>query len=246
MKKINEIRPITSANTIRLLGEDLRAQQEDYYLIYRLILETGIPLSSLLDLTVNDLKDKKEIEVLSSRKYNTTRLAPLSRTLQKDLKAFLNGRSGHEYVFTSRFTGDKLHPSTFKTALKFLSTRHGLEPPVTVLVLTRTYAYNQYLKDPSTVITRSPESKYAGAAEYFGLDFSEEINREPMGSRSKTIFYKRDLLSSVRKKITKALKSISKNTERPDTMDGEYFDKTVSFLSAISDLVDDYEQSLKK
>lgn len=233
MRKVNDIKPITSPLTLKLLAQELKNTHEDYYIVFRIMIETGYYLGALLECHVKDLRDKDTLHIRTCKRYDVLREARLSETLKAELSEFFKDKSDNEFAFVSRKTGEKLHFGSYKNALKAASRRLGIDPPVTVSALELTYKYNQYIESPDTAHSTGKQKNYKSSAEHFGLSPKERA----------------DLLATSHKatlkKLEKAEKELTKLENAPERKEKGY-SYALKYLSSINAAVDKLLLSLKK
>ncbi len=245
MRNKTAITPIISPETRRIVRDELRSMDEGYYIIYCIITETGCPLQNLLDLKVSDMKGKATLTIPASKRYGTEKQASISPGLKEDIDAYLKDRNENDYAFTSRYTGNQLNVGTYKKALLSVSRYHGIEPPVTVSSLVKTYVYDLYTKGDHTAFTHSPSRySYKGLHEYLGLDVPEDKEEYLTDHNPKTAFYKENRLSAMQDRIRTTMQSIKENTERPDKADAEYIKKVLRLFEQIDTAIELFKSSL--
>ncbi len=232
--------PITSPVLLELIAKELRSMYEGYYLVFKIMIETGYNLNGLLKCKVRDLKDKSTLSVPTSRKSNYLEDIPISEELQKDLKNYLEDFDEDDYAFTSRFTGKKLHVGTIKKALLSVSKHHGIDPPLTVASIAKTYKYNEVLN--GNYVRKHSKYSFETLYKTLGLEIPEDDDEYLKHGRVKTTYYKEDMLRKFRERVETVFDTISRNTERPDRVTTEYLLRVLDLLTTIDTAINEFNK----
>lgn len=129
------IQPIKDKRVIEMMGDYLREGNIRNYLIFKVGINLGLSLGTLLSLQVQDIIGKQE---LLDDKYHIE----ISETLQKEIEFFIGNRK-EGYLFRS--WGEK--PMTRFQLYKILrdaAEAVGYEEPIGSSVLRKTFAYWAY------------------------------------------------------------------------------------------------------
>ncbi len=239
--------PITSEYIIDLVADNIRKKRECYYIILRLILETGITLTNIPKLKVKDIKGET-ISFNPVHKY-VTRVEKLSPELQEEIAEYTKGKGDDDLAFTAYRDNTKpLFERGFQKALTAASEFYNIEPPVTSERLRRTYIYNLLVKehdlDKIRSITgcRSPKEVY----EYLSLPLPKSKNAERLESYSqRDALLKEKLIEKTAEHFSSVMKSIEVELSVPDRADVEYIDNTMRLLSDINNRLSDFEEKSK-
>ena len=78
---------ILSKYVIGEIEKELRKMHEEYYVIFKILLETGMPLENIPSLLVSDISGDKIVYVPSHK--NVTRCECISEQLQKEIKDYV-------------------------------------------------------------------------------------------------------------------------------------------------------------
>ena len=101
------------------------------------------------------------------------------------------------------------------------------------------------MKGSHEAFTHSPgRYSYKKLHEFLGLDVPEDDAEYLKEKNPKTLFYRENLLSTVRNRFRETVKSIEEATERPDKVDAEYVKKATWFLELIDSAIDQFNKIL--
>lgn len=161
---------ILSPTLENLIGERLKEIDLSFYLIYRLMIETGIPYKALITMQVSDLINASSISYSLKNKENIT--VPFSKKTNKLLQKYLLSKDSGEIAFPNKFKNTPLNQANMKRILENVSEDLGIFPPIQLNSLRKTYHYHDFLKDNDFNRMKKVlkcQSKRA-VLEYFGID----------------------------------------------------------------------------
>ncbi len=131
------------------IGLDLQRKNDAYYIIFRIEIDTGMPLDEIPKLRICDI-NKNAITFSSIHKHQLRTEALTEETQQCIRQYCLNKKEG-DLAFPSKADSTKpLSMKAFQAALKQSSEKLGCEPPMTSLSLKKTFIYNLYMRTHST------------------------------------------------------------------------------------------------
>lgn len=229
------IKPITSEKVIHDLSEDLRKTQESYYLIFHIILETGMPLKRVLQLKVSDLYRKPKLQY-ESRHRTTLYSVAISLHLQRELMTFLKGRKSDEIAFTGARSTKGMYVTAFQKALNTSCERLHITPPVNATTLRKTFIRNILVSD-GNFVRAAHFTDSSGPAEvlaYLGIDYPEEISIA-QASKDLDKALQRNALPKLKKEITSLFEDLERLAQHKD---GRTLDETLKAIAAIGALSD--------
>lgn len=144
------VSPIKNQETIERMKEHLRDRNLRNYLIFRMGINLGIPMNHLLQLKVEDVREKAEFSFEGYR-------IRISESLQKEIEFFIGNRK-EGFLFRS---GKNSTISRFQlyNILKEAADAAGYRGTVGTLTLRKTFAYWAYREQK---IYLSVLSKYLG------------------------------------------------------------------------------------
>lgn len=229
--------PVTSQNVLDDVSAELRKAQESYYIIFHIILSSGMPLNRVVQLKVKDLYLKPYITYLSRHNTTTFKISiPLK--LQRDIKNYLKGKPSDSFAFIGIRSDKPLLPTAFQKALQVTSERLKVSPAITSTSLRKTFIYNTIVADGDY----KRAMKYLCALsknqvhDYLGVDFPKTLtNKEASTAFVKSI--QRDAIGRSKNKILKALDDAAHLAEHPEDRTIDNMKKTVDLLNALSDII---------
>ena len=207
--------PLTSPSILEALALDLRKQQESYYLISQIILETGMPLNRVVKLRVSDIKNKPKLKY-DSRHNTYVFEVPISLRLQRDIHRFTKNMADDTYAFMGARSDKPMIPTAFQYALASASERIGAEPAITSSSLRKTFIYNTVLSDGNYVraahYTHSSGPKEV--TDYLGVVPEQITFAQATKDFNKSI--QRGAIDRTRKKLLKALEEAEHMAKHPE------------------------------
>lgn len=135
---------LTSPVLINEVGNKLLQTGDKYYILFRLLIETGIPCVQLLRKKVSHVRNADEITYLR-QKTNQLEHHSLSDELKRELALYTSAMSPDSYLFPSDTKNKPLNIVLLQTRLADIS-RELQVSEITVRSLHKTYQYNEYLK----------------------------------------------------------------------------------------------------
>lgn len=234
-------RPIRSDKIISDLSNDLRKTQEAYYLIFHIILETGIPLRRLLQMKVSDLYKKQKLSY-ESRHHATTYSVSLSLRLQRELAEFFKGRKGDEAAFTGSRTNKAMYVTAFQKALNASSERLGISPPANATTLRKTFLHRIVMSD-GNYIRAAHFTDASGPAEviaYLGIESPDEIS---LAKASKDLdkAMQRGALPKLKTQVLEIFEDLDALSKKKDDRTLDETLKGLAKIEALTDLVSRFQ-----
>lgn len=98
---MNKTNAISDENKIFAMLSHLKSDNPRNYIMFLLILHTGLRISDILKLKVKDVYKKKEISIRGERANKKTEIA-LSPKLSVEFNIYCTGRDPEEFIFKSR------------------------------------------------------------------------------------------------------------------------------------------------
>ena len=237
----DKITPIQSKQLLDSVASELKNMNEQYYLIFNLILETGIPLECISLLKVSDIKNNP-ISFTPSHKF-VSRSEYLSPSLTKNLKTFAGDRNDDELAFYALKDPSKPFPTrNFQKALIRASEFLSLERPISVLALRKTYILNVFLKENNynKIYALTECRSVKGVLEYLNLEVPEPDNKYLSGYTIKDALVKEKTASKVFKRATKVLGAVSDEVEKNNNS------CSYEYCSEVMKLLTDIDQALTR
>lgn len=166
-----KVEPIRDKDKLKKVEKVLSNNKRNLFL-FRLGILTGLRISDLLKLKVNDVKNKNTI-ILQEEKTSKMKKAPINNYLKQVISEYIKGMNDDEYLFQSR-KGDN-NPITrvqayriFKKATK----KAGLKTQIGTHTLRKTFGYHHYqqYKDVALLQSILNHSSPAITLEYIGIN----------------------------------------------------------------------------
>lgn len=140
---------ITDKYTLETIAKDLKSKSEAYYIMFKILLDTGMPLDELAKMRVCDI-NKNAITFMPIHKGNL-RTEPLSESTQEDIRNYVKDKQQGDFAFPSKSNPQKpMFIRSFQYALLESSRTYGIEPPVSATSLKKTYIYNLFMETHDT------------------------------------------------------------------------------------------------
>lgn len=217
MKNRRFAKTISSPLTEQYLAEALLAMGESFYLIYSIVIETGISFKALFDLKVGDIPNPPSFPHYIHIEGAEDR--PLSPKLQEHILAYIDGRNADEY-FIAPFnnSGEKFNLSSFYTAFKRVLAGFHLENEYSPMSLRKTYAYHIFLEieDPFLMRKLLKLNSVEAVYNYFGFEPPAHLRKNRLSFTKKSLEYQLFLLQKNEEQAEQlfyALKSFSQITQ---------------------------------
>lgn len=140
---MNEVQPIRDKNKIEGMKTELLKQGYRDYMIFVLGINTGLRISDLLKLKVNQVKDKTHIEILEGKTKKVKRFM-INSQLKNNIDKYITGMGDNEYLFKSQKGDNK--PISRVQAYRILNKaaeQQGLEN-IGTHTLRKTFGYFHY------------------------------------------------------------------------------------------------------
>lgn len=98
---MNEVQPIRDKNKIEEMKSELLKKGLRNYMIFVLGINTGLRISDLLDLKVQDVKNKSHI-IMTEQKTGKSKRFMINGQLRQDIDKYINNMDDNEYLFKSQ------------------------------------------------------------------------------------------------------------------------------------------------
>lgn len=238
--KFDDNSPIISQQMFNILAESMSRLNPVYPIIMRIIIETDIPLTRLLEMKVSDIAGKTELSYEASKHREIIRTEPLSDELQSILNEYLADRDSDAYAFTGSRSGKKMHPEAFRLSLKNASAVCGFNPPANIGTLHKTYLYNTFKTDQQKARSHASSTSLKRFLDFIHVD--SDVPRDRSEINVKERFYSSAILDKTTRLFTNTTQDISEKTQRPDTMPPEYFRHVLNLLCAIDSAIQTFHE----
>ena len=142
---MNKVEPIRKKQKIEEIKTELLKSSLRNYMIFVVGINTGLRISDILKLKVEDVKDKSHIEIKEG-KTNKSKKFYINSELRKELDKYIKNMAGHEYLFQSRNgTNKPLSRSQVYRILNEAGEKVGLES-IGCHSTRKTFGYHHYRK----------------------------------------------------------------------------------------------------
>lgn len=137
---MNVISPIKSIEEINLIKDlYLRKKQISELLMFTLAINTGIDLSALLNLKIEDVKNKFYLLVAPQKSI------PIDDETRRLIAEFIVGKLNSDFLFKNK-KGKKVDRTTVFYSFKNICSELGLSEKYSVASWRKTFAYHYYMK----------------------------------------------------------------------------------------------------
>lgn len=135
---------ILSPSLIQEVGTRLQKTGVKYYILFQLLIKTGIPCSQFLNKKVSDVRGKKTISYCR-RNTNVVENIPLDDEMQRELALYTSSMAADSYLFPANSKNTPISIYLFQRRLSSISEELHI-PEIRVRSLIKTYQYQEYLK----------------------------------------------------------------------------------------------------
>ncbi|MUV39460.1 putative integrase/recombinase YoeC [Lentibacillus sp. JNUCC-1] len=97
---MNFVQPIRDPEYIRVIKKFLKEKNERNYMLFLTGINSGLRISDILKLRVSDVR-RPYFNIKEQKTSKAKRIA-MTPLLQRELKAYTEGKEDHEYLFKSR------------------------------------------------------------------------------------------------------------------------------------------------
>lgn len=173
---MNYVEPIKDKEIVRNIINYLKKQNERDMILFLIGIFTGLRISDILKLQVQDVKDKRELDIRDKKTKKSNRLE-INPELYEALNKYIKDKEVEEYLFRSRkgknvpITRGQAYKILRKVAKEFNIKHMGTH------TLRKTFGYHLYMitKDITQVQKALNHSSPADTLRYIGLE-QEKIN----------------------------------------------------------------------
>lgn len=95
------VEPIRDKSKIEIVKRILKENGSRDYLLFLMGINSGLRISDILKLKVDDVKDKKYIELIEQKTSKYKRF-PIAKSFKAELEEFIIGKMPEEYLFASQ------------------------------------------------------------------------------------------------------------------------------------------------
>lgn len=174
---MNFVEPIRDTQKVRDIQEYLKRTNERDYVLFITGVYTGLRISDILRLKVQDVKDKRFI-YLREKKTSKQNIIEINKLLEKEYKWYCSSKESDEYLIKSREGINKpISRVRAYEIIKEVGISFGIENLGTH-TLRKTFGYHYYrqTKDVGTLMKMFNHSDPSITLRYIGI-IQDEMNR---------------------------------------------------------------------
>jgi len=150
MTKTHIAEPIKSKKDIKAIEQYLKKHNERDYVIWVLGLNSGLRVSDILGLNVDDVFNKTHITIIE-KKTQKRKSFFINKKLNQVLKNFVKGRNPDEPLFVGK-RGNRLDRRQVYRFLINTCTKIGIKSKVSTHTMRRTFGYHHYQQYKDAII----------------------------------------------------------------------------------------------
>jgi len=167
---MNSVEPIRSKKLIKKMEKFLKSRSERNLLLFIFGTNSGLRISDILNLKIEDVKDKTHIE-LNEKKTGKKKKFPLNSKLKNMINSFIVNKENKEPLFMSK----KKKPMSRIQAYYIINdaARYvGIKDKIGTHTLRKTFGYHHYqkFKDIAILQTIFNHSNPAVTLRYIGIN----------------------------------------------------------------------------
>jgi site-specific recombinase XerD len=180
--------PLTDISQINAIKRVLRQQSQRDLLLFVLGINTGLKISELLSLKVNDVWDKgegekgKEFLFIHGKKSGEERAFYLNNKVQVELKKYISLTSLQErdYLFRSQKNDQSISRQHAYRIIKQAAKKAGIPGKIGTNTLSKTFGYHAYRKGIAVSILREIFHHHSPAEtlRYIGIDKIDKSEKQ--------------------------------------------------------------------
>lgn len=171
---MNVVEPIKSKETIRRIEEILGRKERDL-LLFVLGINTGLRISDLLALNIEDVKDRDFVDLVEQKTGKRKRF-PLNNKIKALIRSYVSNKPDDDPLFSTIFKNRMERTYVYKM-LKKACQKLGLEENIGTHTLRKTFGYHHYHQFRDIVLLQKIFNHYSPSVtlRYIGID-QEEID----------------------------------------------------------------------
>lgn len=176
---MNIVEPIKNKKSIRMIEKVLAKHNKRDLLLFVMGTNTGLRVSDILALDVDDVKNKEFIDIIE-KKTGKHKKFPLNDKIKSMVKTFTNNRSANEPLFKTIYKNRMERTYAYRIVKKACK-EVGLSENIGTHTLRKTFGYHHYHKYKDIALLQKIFNHYSPSVtlRYIGID-QEEINKSYM------------------------------------------------------------------
>ena len=166
----NKVEPIRSRHDIQRIGEYLKSKSIRNYVIWIFGLNSGLRVSDIIGLNVEDVLNKTHIEIYE-KKTGKFKKFPINNKLQRTLKGFIKNRIPTEPLFLGKH-GKRLDRGEVYRFINRACKELGITVNVGTHTMRKSFGYHHYQQNKDAVILQKifNHSSQRITLTYIGID----------------------------------------------------------------------------
>ncbi len=216
-----------------------------YYVLFWLILKTGIRASAAVKLSVGDVYHKEQLAWFNPRsgKYN---MAELDATMTSILDVLCSNRKKSEALFLSR-RGNEISIPALSRSFYEISVKNMIEPTVTLDSIQRTYLYEYAVKSGSVRDRFNSHISASRSFQKLGVTPPQDKENYIKGGTPQSILLTSNILAETTAMLNESLGSISKELQdRPLSLTTDYAMEVLSYLNDLKQRTENFTKLNQK
>ncbi len=235
----NNKTPIISRQARHYLLEELKNARDVYYLITKIIIETGCTFDYLKYLKVNDIKGTRHISY--TLKYaNNPWEEDIPESTYEELLSYSKNKDGDSYLFTGRTNKNPISNTAYLKALASCARRCGYLNGITVYALRMCYCYDLIQKEGTLDTAKRYLKAHSYKEIYEKLNLPEDAIPIKKKSSAALLLSKKPY-EECEKRLSDTFGQIHLNIQKLDKLDDAAAQRILRFIDALNRAVDDYE-----
>lgn len=173
---MNEVEPIRNKKQLRQIEKTLRKKNPRDLLLFVMGINTGLRVSDILALNVNDVKDKDFIDIIE-KKTGKHKKFPLNDKIKDLIEKFTAGKNINEPLFKTIYQNRMERTYAYRIVNKACR-KTGINEKIGTHTMRKTFGYHHYHKFKDVALLQKIFNHYSPSVtlRYIGID-QEEINR---------------------------------------------------------------------
>ena len=166
---MQKVEPIRDLEKIEEMKKILKQKSYRDYLLFVVGINTGFRISDILNLKVNNVKNKQHIKI-NEKKTSKTKKALINDQLKKDIQDYIFYRKEEDFLFESR-EGEKITISRAYQIIRGAAEDIGLEN-IGTHSLRKTFGYHHYQRNKDIALLQNlfNHSSPSVTMDYIGIN----------------------------------------------------------------------------
>ncbi len=173
---MNEVEPIRNKKQIKQIERFLKKKNQRDLLLFVMGTNTGLRVSDILALNVNDVKNKDFIDIVEKKTGKRKRF-PLNDKIKRLIEDFTKGKKNDEPLFKTIYQNRMERTYAYRIVNKACRNT-GIQERIGTHTMRKTFGYHHYHKFKDVALLQKIFNHYSPSVtlRYIGID-QEEINQ---------------------------------------------------------------------